>query len=112
MDAYTPLDPRERDVLEAELANDPDLGERAMGMGLLEKWRKQGLEEGRQEGWQEGQRELLLTLLESQFGTLGDHVRQRVTVLSAAEIAAVSRKLITAKSLADLGLDDPPAATP
>jgi hypothetical protein len=62
-------------------------------------------EEGLQQGKATGQRELLLELLESQFGPLSDEVRQRVEQLPPDQLPELGRKLLKAQSLAELGLD-------
>jgi hypothetical protein len=103
VDIYTPLDPVERQAIETALLTDPDVGVRAMSMGLMEKWRQQG----RQEGRQEGQRETVLKILTAQFGPLSANATERVNALSGEDLDKLCVALATAKTLADLGLAAP-----
>jgi hypothetical protein len=102
VDIYTPAGV-DRQKVEAELLNDPEVRVRAMAMGLMEKWRTQGLEEGRQEG----QRQTLLQILGSRFGTLSAEVQARVQALTGKEMDKLTRVVATAKTLEEMGLVPP-----
>ena len=66
---------------------------------------EEGLQQGMEKGKATGQRELLLELLELQFGPLSAEVRQRVEQFPPDQLPKLGRKLLKARSLAELGLD-------
>lgn len=73
------------------------------------QWRKEALAQGRQEGQKEGAvkgtRKLLLQQMTHRFGRLPVQVRHRVEEISSiAELSKLGKKLLSAKSLRDLGL--------
>ena len=77
------------------------------------RWRRQLLQEGRQEGWQEGFQEgmldgprgMLLEQIKLRFGRVPRTVRQKINAISSMrEMRAMSRKVILAETLQDLGL--------
>jgi hypothetical protein len=94
VDTYTPLAVAERQALEAEVVGESDAGVRAMSMGLLEKWR------------QKGRQEVLVKQLDARFGPLSCSVRERVAALSGEAIDALAVALLTAKTLAELRLEE------
>src|SRR4029079_7194247 len=59
---------------------------------------------GRQEGKREGKAELLMSLLDAKFGPLPSNVANRVAQLSDREVSEVSREVLRADSLAELGI--------
>ncbi len=76
---------------------------------MMEKGREQGREEGREQGLKagviEGKRETLLHLLTAKFGSVSEETRSRVQALdSVAELDAYLERLLTAKSIGDMGL--------
>jgi flagellar biosynthesis/type III secretory pathway protein FliH len=77
------------------------------------RWEKEFLQQGRQEGRREGEREgmikgmrlVLLGLLRQRFGRLPARVRQSVEAIqSERELQRVARRVLEAKSFAELGL--------
>lgn len=68
--------------------------------------RKEGRQEGRRQGRQEGVRALVLDLLETRFGSVSTQTRRRLEAIqSADELSRLARRLLTAGSLEELGLD-------
>lgn len=58
------------------------------------------------EGEEKGKRETLLTLLDEKFGPLPETLKARVEALeSLDELDGYLKKILTASSLEDLGLD-------
>jgi hypothetical protein len=124
--AYLPLDEDQEREFERLLASEPYKGARAMNLtwfdrGVLqgmeqgrlqgmEQGRLQGMEQGRLQGMEQGrlqaQRDVLRSLLAEKFGTLSRAVLEQIDAKSADELAALTRKLLTAKSLRDLGLGE------
>jgi predicted transposase YdaD len=73
-----------------------------------QKGREEGREEGREQGRDEGKRETLLRLLTAKFGPLPDAVVQRVSAIqSGSELDLYLERLLTARSLEELGLHVP-----
>lgn len=71
-----------------------------------ETWMDRLLREGRELGVVEGKRQMLLTLVSEKFGALPDTVRGRVeTIDSPDELDGFLKRILTASSLEDLGLD-------
>jgi predicted transposase YdaD len=90
-----------------------NLKEAPMLEETLIKWhdeiRKEALKEGRQEGRQEGQiltlRKMLLQQLTLRFGRLPKTVRSQVEQISSTqELEKLTRKVLTARSLAEMGI--------
>ncbi len=74
---------------------------KAMLAQSLDKW----IGDARREGRREGQKELLLGLLEQRFAPLPDRVIRRVRAIrSKARISELAKKVLEAKTLAELGL--------
>jgi hypothetical protein len=71
---------------------------------LVAKGRREGRQEGRQEGRREGRTEILLEMLEAKFGPLPQTVAPRISTLSDRDLSALTRKVLTAASLHELGL--------
>ena len=65
---------------------------------------EKGVEQGIEQGIRRGQHELLINQLEEKFGDLSPRTRKRVQALSLAEARKFGIKLLTAESLAELGL--------
>ncbi len=71
----------------------------------LIRWRDRAFKEGLQEGRVLGLREALLKLLAERFGRLPERVRSRVEQIdSAKELEGLMRRVLSAKSLEDMGL--------
>lgn len=69
-------------------------------------WTREWKEEGRQEGLQV-MRPAVLSLLEQRFGPLPENTRARVEEIgSVEELAALTGRILSAGSLAELGLQD------
>ena len=69
-------------------------------MTIIEEMLQQGRQEGRQEGLHEGKQEMLLSLLQEKFGELSDEAVRRVKGASDEEVNRLSKRLLTADSLA------------
>jgi hypothetical protein len=69
------------------------------------KNRREDLREGRREGRAEGMRQLLLQQIERRFGPLPEEKRRSVeAITSPARLKRLADKILTAKSLAEMGL--------
>ncbi len=81
---------------------------------LVAQGRREGLKEGRLEGLKEGnlegRRELLKEQMEFKFGPLPEQIIAAVHALSQSELAEITRRILTAQTLTDLGLDNLPPA--
>lgn len=64
----------------------------------------EGRKEGRAEGRAEASREMLALLLETKFGALREEVVNRVTALNESQLRELSKRVLTAQSLEELGL--------
>src|SRR5579884_2875040 len=71
---------------------------------LVAQGRREGRREGRLEGRLEGRRQTLLELLELKFGPLSEESVGRVNSLSEAQLSEITRRVLTASTLAELGL--------
>jgi hypothetical protein len=70
----------------------------------VEKGLERGLQKGRAEGEREGMRKLLLHLLAQRFGPLSEAVRGQVAAItSTRRLTSLAGKVLTARSLRDLG---------
>ena len=64
-------------------------------------------EEGREEGIPQGQRALLLTLLETRFGSpISETATLRLGSWPADKLTELGRAMLAAQSLKELGLED------
>jgi len=71
----------------------------------LERGREQGREQGRERGKEEGMREVLLRQLRSRFPSLPGQTIERVAAIhSPEELGSLAERLLTARSLEELGL--------
>ena len=77
---------------------------------VISRWRREGLETGRQEGRQEGEQQgrlaMLRLLLTQKFGPLPPNVESEIAVATADQLNDIITRILTATSLADLGLTD------
>jgi len=71
---------------------------------LVKKGRQEGLQKGLRKGLRRGQTEALLRILTSRFGPLPQHVPIRIETMRLEAITAMFDRVLTAESLADLGL--------
>ncbi len=93
--AYLPLDePREQREFEQLLQK----SEYREVQVMATTWYEQGRLEGR--------REVLVVLLEERFGPLSASAREKLESLPADRLRELIRKIVTAKSLNELGLDE------
>jgi hypothetical protein len=112
--AYLPLDDEQKREFEQLVGSEAYHGVQAMNTTWyeqgLEKGRVEGLEKGRVEGLEKGQekgrREVLRELLEERFGPLPAPAVERLEQLPAERLKALSRAVLHAQSLRDLGLMD------
>jgi flagellar biosynthesis/type III secretory pathway protein FliH len=72
----------------------------------LEKGLKKGRAEGRKEGRAEGRRAALRDLLEQRFGRLSPRVIDRLEQVPEKRLVKLTRAVLRADSLKELGLDD------
>jgi predicted transposase YdaD len=63
------------------------------------QWEQQGIEKGRQEGRQEGQAELLVKILERQFGPLPPVYQQRILTAGPEDIWRWVERALSAAAL-------------
>ena len=75
----------------------------------MREWRKrqrqEARQEGRQEGLVEGMRRVLLRQMSLRFGRLPQDVRRRVEqVTSVQELEKLTRRVLRAKTLQEMGL--------
>jgi hypothetical protein len=71
-----------------------DFARHYFGQGV-EKGREKGLEKG----MAQGRAELVLRLLTSRFGVLGDEVKARISAAKVDELDAIAERLLTAQTL-------------
>lgn len=71
---------------------------------LINQGKREGRKEGRQEGRQEGRLEILLEQLEAKFGPLSEATVASVNALPTNRLSAITRRILTAASLAELEL--------
>ena len=70
------------------------------------KWAREVTEQGLQQGMQQGMQQILLQQLETKFGELPQAAVDEIKAIqSQEELTVLARKVLTANSLADLGLD-------
>ncbi|MFL6196401.1 MAG: Rpn family recombination-promoting nuclease/putative transposase [Thermoanaerobaculia bacterium] len=82
-----------------------DLEEVPMLEETVLEWERKALEKGRREGLLLGTRRTLLRLLERRFGPVPKEVRGRIdTISSVRDLETLAERLLTARSLQDLGL--------
>jgi predicted transposase YdaD len=112
VETYFELDEQQMDELRRLLATEEyrDMIDTDMTYfdKLEERGRQKGREEGREEGREAGKRETLLRLLTSKFGPLPEGVVLRVNALeSGSDLDDCLERLLTARSLGELGLESP-----
>ena len=111
--AYWPLNEEQRKIYETMLGTPGFEGVRAMNKTERELGReegvqtglKQGLQQGHQQGHQLGQRELILKILQVQFGSLPEATQNRLQAMDQEQLVEVGLGISKAKSLRDLGLE-------
>ena len=114
VETYIELDGRDAEEFETLLAAEASEEVREMETTWAEritaeyqeKFREQGLAEGRAKGRAQGMRTIVTRLLEERFGELPPRARRKVAAMrSDRRLEEVATQLLTAKSLAELGLD-------
>jgi Domain of unknown function (DUF4351) len=100
--AYLSLDAAQQEQFEQLLTSEPYEGVR----GMRATWFEQGEAKGEARGLEQGQRKILALQLEEQFGPLKPQARERFEALSAEKLSDLARRLLRAKSLQELGLED------
>jgi hypothetical protein len=99
--AYLPLDEEQQREFERLAATEPYGGLRAMNLTWYDKGVLQGVLQGREEGG----REVLRELLAERFGPLAPPVIERLQQLPHERVMALSKAVLRAESLRELGLD-------
>ena len=92
--AYLPLDPQQQREFERLLATEPYRRVHAMNTTWYEK------------GCEEGRRAAVRDLVEEKFGPLSAQVQERLQQLAADRLVALTKAVLRAESLRDLGLED------
>jgi hypothetical protein len=104
--AYLPLDEEQQREFERLVVTEPYQGLRAMNTTWFEKGVQQGIQQGREEGMEAGRREMLREQLEERFGPLAPPVVERLQQLPRERVLALSKTVLRAQSLRELGLED------
>jgi hypothetical protein len=104
--AYLPLDPEQQREFERLAATETYAGVQAMNTTWYEKGLEKGRQEGRQEGREEARRVVLREQLEEKFGPLPVAVQERLQQLPADRLAGLTKAVLRAQSLRELGLED------
>ena len=97
VDAYLPLEGPQLQEYEHLLLTEPY----REVLPMATTWYERGMEKG----IEKGQRRLLLVQLEDRFGPLSEAVRQRVSDWPVDKLDDLSRALLRAQSLQELGLE-------
>jgi hypothetical protein len=109
VDAYLPLQGSQLQEFENLLDTEPYQGVKKMAMTYFErgvaKGLEEGLEKGQREGLEKGQRKTLQIQLEERFGPLTPAVLQRLESWPAGRLAELTRAVLKAQSLQELGLE-------
>ena len=107
VNVYAPLDADQRIELR-NLLQEPQRTEVKMfGKTWHEEGLEEGIEKGLEKGIPQGQRALLLTLLETRFGSpISETARQRLDSWPADKLAELGRAMLAAQSLKEMGLED------
>jgi hypothetical protein len=119
--AYLPLDAEQQREFERLIATESYRGVQAMNTTWYEKGLEKGLEKGRDEaralnttwyekglekGLEKGRREVLRDQLEEKFGPLSPQVEERLQQLGTERLVELTKAVLRAQSLRELGLED------
>lgn len=104
--AYLPLDERQQREYEKLVATETYRGVQAMNVTWYEKGVEKGIEKGIEKGREQAQREMLRVLLDERFGPLPPQVQERLETMPGAQLSSLTRAVLRASSLRDLGLLD------
>ncbi len=99
--AYLPLDKEQQRVFESLVATEKYQGVQQMNV----TWYDKGIQQGIEQGIQQGRRVMLLELLEEKFRPLPAAVREKVQQMSPEQLATLSKAVLRAQSLQELGLE-------
>jgi hypothetical protein len=102
VEAYLPLDDTGKREFERLLSSEPYQGVKAVNVTTFEK----GVTQGVQQGILQGKREVLREQLDDKFGPLPNRVTERLQSLSEERVHALTRAILRALSLQELGLED------
>jgi hypothetical protein len=98
VEQYLGLDEVQQREFERLLASEPYREARTVAMTSFDKGEAVGIEKGK--------RQLVLRLLEKQFGPLPQQVRQRVEGFNTERLEELAEAIVEGKSLRELGLED------
>ena len=101
VETYLPLEEVQMNEYENLLVTPPYQGARKFGKTSFQL----GREEGEREGERKGERKVIRELLVTRFGKLSEEVGKRVDSCSDAELLELAKKILTASSLQELGLE-------
>jgi hypothetical protein len=104
--AYLPLDEEQQREFERLVATTPYQGVQAMNTTWFEKGIQRGIEQGIEQGIEKGRRETLREQLEEKFSRLPLSVVERLQQLPSERLMQLSRAVLRAQSLSELGLED------
>ncbi|HZU36345.1 MAG TPA: hypothetical protein VFA18_10580, partial [Gemmataceae bacterium] len=103
--AYLPLDAEQQRQFEQLVATESYRGIQAMNTTWYEKGLEQGREQGLEKGLEKGRRAVLHDLLEEKFGPLSASVVERLEQVPADRLMELTKAVLRAESLRELGLD-------
>jgi hypothetical protein len=107
VETYFKLDTEQKEELRRLLATEEYKKMQETEMTYFDELEERARQKGREEGREEGKRETLLRQMTSKFGPLSDAVVLRVKALeSGKELDLYLERLLTARSLDELGLED------
>jgi hypothetical protein len=104
--AYLPLDASQWDEFNDLLTTKPFAGVKKMRATWFDQGVEKGLEKGLEKGREEGRRETLRHQIEARFGPLPKRLRERLQSLPPERVADLVTKVLEAKSLRELRLQD------
>ncbi len=106
--AYLPLNEKQRGRFEELLQSESYEGVRAMNQTIYEKGIEKGIAEGIERGRQQERIDLICSLIEDRFGSVSEAIRRDLERMPAEQLRRLALKAGTTASLADLGLPVPP----
>ena len=71
-------------------------------MRIVTSWMEEGIKQGFKEGFEQGKKNLLLRILEKQFGKFVPELRQHLESLSSAQVAELGDILFELESMDDV----------
>ena len=97
VEAYLPLDEKQKQEFETLLNTEKYAGVKAMN--------KTNYEKGLEVGQTKGRLDMLRVMIEARFGRISAAVEDRLNQMSAQEISDLGKAIAHAQSLAELGLE-------